>query len=201
MVSTRYLYAVMLLLALALIPTVIHSYVGLAASDGKTARGISSTLAGAEGMDTSRSPSWAREHFMADDFIERRYGADATLFVARSYDMKRLYHHPELAAAWGRSYNSAVVARVPSRVGPVTVHVLTGLGGLACYVLLYDGEFVERPYLFHSQQALAMLFGPKKQTTLFFAHGPAATVPADSPVMRIVVAAVEDFVAPSSATQ
>jgi hypothetical protein len=192
-ISPRHLRTIACLLALALIPTVIHSYVGMTVSDGRTTAVISRSLAGMDGIDTNRSPSWAKEHFRSDDFIERRYGTGGTLFVARGYDAKALYHHPELAVAYARSYDSATVQQVSTSSASIPVHVLTGLGGLACYVLLYEDEFIERPMLFHAGQALAMLFGPRKQTTLFFAHGPAAADPSRSPVMQLLLAAVESF--------
>jgi hypothetical protein len=138
-----------------------------------------------------------RELFGADDFIERRYD-DTTLFVARSYDLKALYHHPELGAAYARSYDTHRVQQVSTPDGPVAMHVLTGTGGLACYVLLYDREYVADPLLFHAKQALVMLFSPRRPMTLFFAHGPASSSPTESPAARLVVAALHSFLAQPS---
>jgi hypothetical protein len=191
MIATRYLYAIAAMLAIAMVPTVIHSYVGLSVLDGKTTAAIDHTLDGRLGTDTNRSPEWVRDNFSAEDFIERRYG-DVTLFVARSYDLKSLYHHPELGAAYRRSYDSHQIESLPSRSGSIPVHILSGMGGQAAYVLLYNQSFVEEPMWFHARQAIAMLVRPKRQMTLFFAHGPtpAAT---DSPVIRVLLASLESF--------
>ena len=191
MIATRYLSAICAMLAIAMVPTVIHSYVGLSVVDGKTTAAIDHVLDGRSGTDTNRSPDWVRENFSAEDFIERRYG-DVSLFVARSYDLKSLYHHPELGAAYGRNYDSHRIEQLPSRSGTVPVHVLSGTGGQAAYVLLYDQSFVEEPMWFHARQAIAMLVRPKRQMTLFFAHGPAPAVN-DSPVIRILLASLESF--------
>jgi hypothetical protein len=201
MISTRYLPATAVLLALALVPTVVHTYVGLTASDGKRTTDIARELDGSQGVDTTRSPIWVRENFAADDFIERRYGTGVTLFVARSYDAKRLYHHPELGVAYGRSYDTVSLVRVPSPSGLVPVQVLSGKGGLACYALLFDGEFVENPLRFQAKQVFSMMFGPRKEMTLFFAHSPSAGEPSSSPAMRILLAAVDGFRRLPSATR
>ncbi len=110
MISTRYLHTIGGIFALALIPTVMHTYVGMSHEDGRTTGAIAHQLAGFEGVATSRSPAWVKNVYESDDFIERRYGGDVTLFVARSYDLKALYHHPELAIAHGLSYDSASIA-------------------------------------------------------------------------------------------
>jgi len=198
-ISTRYLPAAAIMLALALVPTFVHTYVGLTAADGKTTAGIPRELDGVQGVDTARNAIWVRENFGAEDFIERRYGSDVTLFVARSYDAKRLYHHPELGAAYGRSYDKASVARIPMTSGPVPIHVLTGPGGLASYALLYNDEFVENPMWFQATQVFSMLFGPRREMTLLFAHGPGSREPSTSPTMRILRAAVESFRRPRPA--
>jgi len=199
MISTRYLTGTAILLALALVPTFVHSYVGLTADDGKTTARIPRELDGVQGLDTARNKTWVKENFGAEDFIERRYGGDVTLFVARSYDAKRLYHHPELGAAYGRSYDKVTLTPIPSSSGPIPVYVLTGPGGLASYALLYNDKFVENPMWFQATQVFSMLFGPRREMTLFFAHGPGSREPGTSPTMRILRAAVESFHQPGPA--
>ena len=195
MISTRYLPATAAVLAFALVPTVLHTYVGMTESDGKTTAAINHRLADLDGIDTGRSAVWVEEQYGATDFIERRYTSGVTLFAARSYDPKRLYHHPELGVAHGRSYESVAVTRVSTPSGSLPVHVLTGQGGLACYVLLYNGEFVENPLSFQARQVFSMLVSPRRQMTLFFSQGPAAPEATGSPVARILVAAVDSFLA------
>jgi hypothetical protein len=193
-ISTRYVPAVIALVSLAIVPTVVHSYVGVTVQDGRTTGAIPRRLDGIDGIDTNRSAAWVREAFAADDFIERRHGG-VTLFVARGFDAKRLYHHPELGVAYGRQYSASRTVRVPSGSREVALHLLIGDGGLAGYALLYDDEFIEDPMSFQVRQAFAMLFNPRKQTTLFFAHGPASPDPLASPVVHIVVSAIDSFVA------
>ena len=119
------------MLALALVPTIVHSYVGFRAFDGKRSRDVASQLAGLQGVDTGRRAAWVIDNFGTDDFIERRYGADVTLFVARSYDPKRLYHHPELGVAYGRRFDSTSVVQEAAGSRPVPIHVLLGEDELA----------------------------------------------------------------------
>jgi len=124
MLSTRYATAVLLLLGLAAVPTVIHSYRDSTIADGHSARGIPMRLAGETGAPTTRRAGWGEDRFGATDWTERRYGSpEVKLFVGRSFDSKRLYHHPELAVDYGQSYGQSEVVRLPGRPD-VPVHVL-----------------------------------------------------------------------------
>jgi hypothetical protein len=192
-IASRYLPATAVLLAVALVPTILHSYVGITASDGKSSGIIARNLHGIEGIDTSRRAVWVNEQYGTADFIERQYGPDVTLFVARGYDAKRLYHHPEIGVAHGRRFEPEYLAHVSTTHGPVPVHVLIGEDGLACYALLYDEQFVESPFRFEAAHILTTLIGPAKEMTLFFARGSAAANPSESSAVRILVAAIESF--------
>jgi len=192
-VSHRYLGVIVLLLGFALIPTVLHTYVGLSASDGKTSADVPARLSGLTWADTGRSRTWVHENLASDDFIERRV-QDVTLFVGRSYDPKSLYHHPELGLAYGHAFEPMTLSTVPSAVGPVPLHVLLGERQLAVYALLYDHTFIANPVRFQLSQAFALLFAPRQQMTLFFAHGDPTPSPLDSLVARAVLSAAESFV-------
>jgi hypothetical protein len=192
-ISRRYLGGLALLLALALVPTVLHTYIGFTTSDGKTSRTVPVRLKGDLWTDTGRNADWVHDNFASDDFIERRFER-VTLFVARSYDPKSLYHHPELGLAYGRTFDPVVVSTVPSAAGPIPLHVLKGEDQLAVYALLYDGRFIADPVRFQLANAFAMLVSPRRQMTLFFAHGDAAAEPLRSAVARSVLAAAESFV-------
>lgn len=196
MISTRYAPAVAVLAALALVPTILHAYIGYSVSDHATSRQVARQLDGIDGADTSRDTAWVQQYFNTTDFIERRYGSSVTLFVARGSDPKALYHHPELGLAYGQTYTSTEVVEAPSNSGPVVLHVLKGADGFACYALLYGDQFVESPLRFEVRRALGLLFGPRREMTLFFAHGPAATDVLRSPVTRTVLAAVDSFRGP-----
>ena len=181
------------MLALALVPTIVHSYVGFRAFDGKRSRDVASQLAGLQGVDTGRRAAWVIDNFATDDFIERRYGAEVTLFVARSYDPKRLYHHPELGVAYGRRFDSTSVVLEAAGSRSVPLHVLSGEDELACYALLYDDQFVESPLRFEAGHILTTLASPRRQMTLFFARGPVTSKPLNSPAVRVLLAAIDSF--------
>ena len=193
MVSRRYLGGLAALLALALIPTVLHTYVDVSIADGKSSRDVPAVLLGNTWADTGRNPAWVHDNFASDDFIERRY-QDVTLFVGRSYDPKSLYHHPELGLAYGQTFEPMAISTAASAAGPIPLHVLSGERQLAVYALLYDGAFVADPVRFQLTHAFRMLIAPRRQMTLFFAHGAPAGAPLDSLVGRAVIAAAEQFV-------
>lgn len=101
MLSTRFAVPVVALLALAAIPTVIHSYMPSSPSDGRTAAAVPMKLGTDLGVQTKRRANWGEDRFSSTDWIERQYGGPSgvTLFIGRSMDPKKLYHHPELALA------------------------------------------------------------------------------------------------------
>ena len=92
----------LLLLLVALVPTIVNTDIGRRVVDGPPlADALPSALLGRLGAPTPRRPATIRREFASDDWSERTYTslADGTVTVlaVRSYDMKRLYHHPELA--------------------------------------------------------------------------------------------------------
>lgn len=172
MLSTRYAAAVLVLLGLAAVPTVIHSYRDSTIADGRSARAIPMRLAGETGAPTARRAGWGEDRLGATDWTERRYGSpEVKLFVARSFDPKRLYHHPELAVDYGQSYQGSEVVRLPGRPD-VPVHLLRGennSGRLALYVLHSGNGYVEDPIRFQLRSSFELLFGRRTAMTLFFA--------------------------------
>lgn len=208
MTHDRLAIAAAVLIGLALTPTVMHSYLGLRAEDGYTAA-VPTTLAGLTSRPTDRQAAWVLRTLDSSDWSERHYrkpgGGDITLFIARSYDGKRLYHHPELAVAYGNDLRGAGIVRLPNR-DAMPIHVLRGpteLGkGLAVYALLYERAFIDNPYVFELRRAGALLFSPRQPVTLLFAHDREA--PADAAVeealaTRVLVAAAESFLAQTPA--
>jgi hypothetical protein len=194
-ISTRYVPGVAVLVTIALVPTIVHSYVGASVDDGRKTAAIPTRLNGLDGRSTNRPSIWAEETFASTDFIERRYGVDVTLFIGRSYDAKRLYHHPELAIAYGRTFESTTVVRSAKR-NDVPLHILSGSGGIGAYALLYGAEFIDDPIRFQFKNALALLVRPRQMTTLFFTHSP-RTYPtervAESPAAGVLLSAIESF--------
>ena len=175
MISSRYALPVILLLALALVPTIIHSYIGATVVDGLTTRAIEVQFDRWQSEPTSRKASWVEPTFDTSDWMERRYhgpdGENVLLFVARSYDLKRLYHHPEIGILRGVDLESEGTVQLPPRPD-VKVHIFRERvgGGMAGYALMYDGRFVENPVAMQLQSSLEMLFSPRKEMTLFLVY-------------------------------
>jgi hypothetical protein len=202
-ISTRYAPAICVLLALCLVPTLIHSYSPHLDGDGRAAAAVGTSLAGYIGSPSDRNATWGERHFDSRDWVERTYrdGSDeARLTIVRSYDAKTLYHHPELAIAYGTDFvreNTRTLRLRPD----MPVHVLQpgpGTRAIGLYVLHYDGRFIEDPIRFQIRSALEMLVSRRKPMTLFFVVD--TNVPAGADVdtlgaARLLLAAVDSFTA------
>jgi hypothetical protein len=207
MISSRFVPAVLLLVTLALVPTVIHSYIGDVAVDGRTTRSIPAELAGYVSTPSARNEGWGRQRFDSHDWMEREYartGDRVRLTVIRSYDLKALYHHPELAVAYGPTFGSSFGRHEVYffRARPdIPVHVLhpaEGRRAIALYVLHYDGEFIAAPLWTQVRVAGSLLVSPRKAMTLFFAHeldAPAATPLDDLPAAGLLFGSIDSFLA------
>lgn len=201
MVSSRFSLPVALVLVLALIPTIIHSYLDSRHDDGLSVQNLPRVLNGYSSKDTDRNPQWGEDVFDSQDWIERNYsspgGPVVRLFAARSYDHKRLYHHPELGLSYGTSLRSQGVIHLPGP-SPIAVHYLRnerGRGGVV-YALLYDDEVVEDPISHQIRDSFNMLFGAKKPMTLFYVSTsdlPAVEDLDSSPGALVLRTAVESF--------
>jgi hypothetical protein len=207
MMSARYAPALCLLLAIALVPTVIHSYVGARMSDGREVRAIPVTLDGRAGSPTPRNAGWGQSHFESGDWFERSYPAGAgevVLTAVRSYDLKRLYHHPELDIAYGTAFITHDVKRVGAASVPVNVMWTVDKRTVAVSVLRYEDEFVEHPYRLQMRTAIELMVSPRKPMTLFFATQTNVTPDAEVsslPVTRVLLAAVEQLLAQRGASR
>lgn len=201
MIHARHAPTVAVMLGLALVPTVIHSYRGSRLDDAVRTARIATSLEGMNSTPTGRRPGWVQSTFETTDWIERTYvgaGGEITLFVARSYDAKRLYHHPELALLRGTQTTPAGV--VTSRARPdVPLHVIgtsrNMTPGVALYALHYDGGYIDNPVLFQLRTAFELLVSRRKPLTLFMASslsGAPDTVQ-DAPATRLLLAAIADF--------
>lgn len=201
MLSMRYALPVAVLLAIAAVPTVIHSYMDSSRVDGRMTRDIPLRLADDIGAATSRRAGWGADRLASNDWIERAYGRTmpVRLFVGRSFDLKKLYHHPELAIDYGQSYGSHEVITLPQRPG-MPVHVLRGgqsnASRLAMYVLEYDGHYVADPIWFQLRTSLKLLVSRRDAMTLFFAVQDLpgeTTTPEGSRAATILVSAIDAF--------
>jgi hypothetical protein len=209
-IASRFSLAVAALLGLALVPTIIHEYVGLSIDDGLVTTAVEMKLAGLSGAATGRKPSWAVEKFESNDWIERWYtggGERIQLLVVRSYDLKRLYHHPELAVVRSDDLASPGTVRLAHR-NAVPIHVFesrrTSGRGVAMYALLYGTEFIDDAIQFQLRTAASLLGGGRRQMTLFFVYDD--DVPTDVPLddiaaTRLLLGAVDSFVSQSVAPE
>jgi len=206
MISKRYAPIVAVLLALTFFPVFVHTYAGLKEEDGRTSRGISPILTGLQSEATSRSPQSMKKNFDSLDWIERRYlqksGQALRLFVARSYDHKRLFHHPEIALVRGVDLEDLGITRIPG-ASEISFRLLRASNAssrdLVVYSLLHDQRFVEDPFRFLVQTAWSALFQRRKAMTLFFVYDPEApeTSLAEAPAVRLLMEAIRDFRAQS----
>jgi hypothetical protein len=174
--STRYAAAVVLLLTLVLVPTVVHNYLGVRRDDGRRAIQVADGLNGFPWTDRgTRGVQWAVRRFDSRDWAERAYaapdGSTVRVSIVRTYDPKRVYHHPELAIAYGTELPDKSVVRMAS-MPDVPVHVLRGDSAaapkMALYVLHYGDAFVENPLTFQFRLAGGLLVGGREPMTLIF---------------------------------
>jgi hypothetical protein len=125
--------------------------------------------------------SWVKSLFDSKDWIERIYkndqGEKIRLFAARSYDYKRLYHHPELALSHGSGLNEEGIVMLPGDPG-IPVFLLRDHrgNGVAAYALLHEGEFIKDPVSHQINEAFSQLFRPRKAMTLFYVSDTTSSV-------------------------
>jgi hypothetical protein len=201
MISDRYATLVGVMVALAIVPTAIHQVRGVRADDGLKATAAVAVVNGMDSAPTARKAEWVNKYFETSDWIERAYtgpGSAVTLFVARSYDAKRLYHHPELALLRGSDTDLVGVKSVADRPDiPLFVMKTSkpGVTGLGVYALYYDGAFVKNPILFQLTSAGRLVFAPQRPMTLFMASDSSGTVSqlASAPATRVLLAAIANF--------
>lgn len=200
MITSRFALPVSILLLMALPSTILHSYMEATVSDGLVTEAIGKTLNKTQSLSTKRRDDWVGETFSSSDWIEREYyGPDGNvlLFVARSFDHKRLYHHPEIGILRGVDLGKAEsIELAQSPAIPVSVLRSQVRQGAAGYVLLYDGEFVENPMIFQLKTSISLLFGPRKSMTLFFVYDSELSELTSfntSPAARILEQAIDSF--------
>jgi hypothetical protein len=208
MISPRYAPAIIALFAIAIVPTLIHSYSRDTFDDGRRTSAIPVVLASFRSEPSARNESWGKRRFESDDWMERDYSASAggrvTLTVVRSFDAKSVYHHPELAVSYHRvSFAGETVQHFPARPD-IPVHVLrpsAGTRAIGMYVLHYDDRFISDPLLFQVRLAGELLFSRRQPMTLFFVlddQAADADNPAASSAAAVMFAAIDAFVGQKS---
>jgi hypothetical protein len=201
MISDRWVGAIMALVVAALVPTVLHSYVDWRVDNDRPATEVPLQLDEFAGVSQDAGRSWLRDGFAAIDWIHREYTAPGaipvSLLVARSFDAKRLFHHPEKAVPYARFTEPVGVVQIASNGRYFPVHLLRGeSGAVAAYCLVYDGDFVASSLLFQFRLARQALVQPRKPMTLLFAYDSSrkkARRTEQSPAVRLVVAATREY--------
>jgi len=173
MISSRYAMLVIILLIIALIPTVIHSYIGATAIDGKSVQSIPSIFNNFMSTPSKRNAQWGKDIFDSEDWFERDYfdtqRTKIRLFVARSYNHKRLYHHPELALSYGEDLtNNNIIYTLEYPKIPIQILTNKDKSKLIAYTLLYDDELIRDPIMHQLGDSIRLLFNPRKPMTLFY---------------------------------
>jgi len=192
---------VITLLVIALIPTTIHSYIGASEYDGKSIHAIPDTFNDFRSTPSKRYAQWGQEIFDAEDWFERDYfdntQTQVRLFIAQSYNHKRLYHHPELGASYGQNLAHKTILTMPG-ASKIPVHILTNddRSKLIAYVLLYDNEFIKDPIMHQLIDSTRLLVSARKQMTLFYASQPMQTDNTEfekSATAALLLSAIQSF--------
>jgi len=182
-ISGKYLGALLAVLLVALVPTVRHGYVStVAAAPSVTPDSVPANLEGVPGATRERPAAWIADTYGADSWAERTYDVgghgQVRIFVARGYDLKKLYHHPELGILHGVSLVSA--GAVPLEGHPDRrVHVLrSDRPGetSALYALVYRGAWIADPYRLQLSSALSSLWDARHPLTLILVAGAVADI-------------------------
>lgn len=172
--SGRALPALVLTLVVALAPTMLHSYGSFQVPfEPLTSDMLPVALEGAVGRDVERSSAWVRETYGATSWLERQYGDgrdSISVFVARGYDLKKLYHHPELGTVRGTSFRTHQLVRL-SAAQPVHVLRNDAAGPSVVYALIYDREWVANAYRLQIESALATIWKGRQSLTLILVYG------------------------------
>ena len=178
MISSRYLPALSVLLVLPLVPTFIHSYAGATASDTRVVATALGSVAGYRTTPTSRAVGMGPGRISRPTTgLERRYVSgddDVVVTVVRLYNLKTLYHHPELACAVRHGFRSirGQTLRRNDRTFPFTccrpASDVTPLAYVRAATMASASSSI--PSGFNSETAGQLLFSPRRPMTLFFAH-------------------------------
>ena len=203
MISTRYDRPLLIIIMLALIPTIIHSYLDLKTNDNLSTHQISPILGSFVSKPTQRKPEWGEDTFACYDWIERNYtnqqGKSVRLFVGRSYDHKRLYHHPELVLSYGKDLKMLEEMQYAAQPKiPVKLLANETRPVIAAYALLYDKQFVENAITHQLKSSIIQLITPRKPMTLFYVEAEntsAKSIFTETDAAFVLESAIKDFLA------
>ena len=179
--SLRYVRPLGLLLAVAAVPVIAHSVIGI------TAETCADPEALISGLDAPE-PSLERAEFLrssmhVSEFAEGsavppRGGAALDYLVLRSWDPKRLYHRPEqrllkgvIATGTRLEWVDAGDRSLPIQSVEYEQLLMAQHKPVAAYLLVYAGEPVSNPYWAQIASSLRELLLGKQPMTLYFVYG------------------------------
>ncbi len=191
MPTTRFAIPVCILLFLALIPTVIHGYLGIKASNELSSNKIPASFENFDSIISEKNKSWGMDIFGTSDWIERIYQdlhyRKVRLFTASSYDHKRLYHHPELALSYGQILIKQGIVHLKEKP-EIPIHFFNthDKTTYVAYVLLYDGEYIANPIMHQLKDSIRLFISPRKSMRLIYASQ--QNVPYNRPFEQTAIA-------------
>ncbi len=180
LLARRWAPHVCVLLSVAMLPVVLHGYVGVESDDCAHATAVAppwapgdSTTGRAAYIDGLMKPSQWREGTLRDSD-----GTALNYVIARSFDAKHLYYRPEYKLVQKARPASHEIVWIEMDDESVPVHrpiyqkrIRNPLIGLAAYVILYDGVPVENPYRTQLLSAPLQIVRGRLPTTLLFVWG------------------------------
>ena len=206
MISARYAWPTTLVLLVAFVPTVIHVYPEPEPlPSGAIDRVLPENLGGFRYVTKGeRSAAWVKEAFAADDFVSRSYSSPSgivdglRIFVARSYDAKKLFHFPEIALSRGRSSTLVRLIEIETDAGILPARLIEFQAGgdvhRAAYALLYGDRPMLHPIPFLFDLVPELFVGRREPTTLIYVQG--STDPGNEAALE---AELQDFLSVSYA--
>ncbi|MHC4958701.1 MAG: hypothetical protein ACYTGN_10015 [Planctomycetota bacterium] len=199
MISTRFLPATLVLLVVALVPTVTNVYrQPPPPAAGGLAKAVPADLAPfGTGAPGPHDAHFADHYFRTADFFSRAYGS-LELFGARTYDAKKLFHNPQVALSAHRELTGIRLAGFESRGREIPVHIVEYRERdrlhLGAYVLIYGDEGVGNPIAFMVRKMPATLVAGRQPMTLLYALGTSTdAVTLERDLIALLKAATDAF--------
>lgn len=168
--STRYVPHLLASLLPILLPVGIHSYWGLQVKDCGPA------LEAPPSSGAEKDENKMREMFAAVQWRRGSLSVDTGVrldfTIVRSYDLPKLYHHPETGLLRGSTPDRREVEWVPAASERLPVHRAIYPRGesavMAAYLLVYDGRPIDNPYLAQLASLPAEAIRGNRPMTMFF---------------------------------
>jgi len=171
--SLRYVGPLSACLLLALIPVVVHSYIGVQVDDCRNPSALLPQLVAAYGPIAKRD-AWVHATFQSAQWQEGSFSQNGLQFdfsIIRSYDAKRLYHRPENSLVEHAFVEQRGIEWVETDAGPLPIHRAyygdTNPAIAVAYLLVYRSAPIASPYWPQLRAAPVELVTGSRPMTLF----------------------------------